>query len=118
MKIKNKYIRNRHFRRKHWNTVRRKSHPYETYFPYMMGREMTNYSYEKQVEQHFEWIEVEFRMLENGHRGGQFHSTSGYRRLLNAKRKFAERQSLKKINNGNYEAEVPVFKKDADWLFF
>jgi hypothetical protein len=46
------------------------------------------------------------------------NSPSGFRRLLNKKRKAEERTALAKIRNGDYGVEMPKFKRDADWLYW
>jgi hypothetical protein len=116
MKIKHKYLRNRVFRSKHWNRVRSKENPYRTFYPYFYGRMVS--SYEKQVESHFNEIKEEARAIENGCHPGRYSSTSSFRRFLNKERKAIERQAMSKIRKGDYDIPFPVFKKDADWLYF
>jgi len=116
MKIKNKYLRNRAFRSKHWNRIRSKSHPFETYSPFLNG--WNCFSYEQQVKSHFKWIDQQSRAIENGCHAGIFHSTSSFRRILNKQRKAKERMAMQKIRLGEYDVEVPKFKRDADWLYF
>jgi len=121
MRIKNKYLRNRYFRIKNWKRISNTKHPFETYCPYhyMYGEYMTNpqYSYEAQVNRNFEWVDIEARGLESG--ANVFHnSPAGFRRMLNKQRKAAERIAMAKIRQGDYEVEVPHFKKDANWLYF
>lgn len=121
MRIQNKYLRNRYFRNKHWKRIRNTKHPFETLCPYHYfgGEYMTNpqYSYEAQVKRHFEWIDIEARGLESG-ANVFYNSPAGFRRMLNKGRKAAERKSMAKIQQGDYEVELPYFKKDANWLYF
>jgi hypothetical protein len=117
MRTENKYNRNRAFRIKYWKRMRNITHPYETYCIYdrygYHGR-----SYEEQVQSHFEWIGIRARALENGVDAGFFHATSSFRRSRNKQYKAKERSAMQKIRNGNYDIEVPTFKRDADWDFF
>ena len=121
MRIQNKYLRNRHFREKNWKRIRNTKHPFETYCPYhyYVGeyRCDLSYSYEEQVKRHFEWIDIEARGLESG-ANVFYNSPAGFRRMLNKQRKAAERNAMAKIRQGDYEVEVPLFKKDANWLYF
>lgn len=121
MRIKNKYLRNRHFRTKNWKRIRKTKHPFETYCPYnyYCGEYRTNpaYSYESQVKRNFELIDIEAWGLESG-ANVFYNSPASFRRLLNKARKAAERKVMSKIRQGNYELEMPYFKKDANWLYF
>lgn len=117
MRTENKYNRNRAFRIKCWKRMRNITHPYETYCPWSIyGYYMS--SYEEQVQSNFEWIGIRAKALENGVEGGFFHATSSYRRSINKVRKAKERSAMQKIRNGNYDIEIPTFKRDADWNFF
>jgi hypothetical protein len=117
MRIENKYIRNRRFRCKAWNRIRRKSQPYETVMPWSwLG--VTTYTVEEQLKNHFEWIEKQARAIDSGTRKHWNHASPSFRRELNKQRKAKERSVLERINNGNYELEFPAFKRDADWLYF
>jgi hypothetical protein len=114
MKIKNKYIRNKSFRNKHWNAIKSRSHPYETH---MIGDWYGNV--ESQIKRHFEWIEIQVLALEGGHHGTVFmHAPAKFRRYLNKSKKSRVRAALQKINAGFYDEEIPIFKKDADWEWF
>ena len=121
MRINNKYLRNHAYRNKHWKRIRAKEHPFETLTPYYLGNGgywSGDWTFEKQVKRHFEWITEQAWAIENGTHRGMFHATSGFRRILNKQRKARERAALNKIRNGDYDAELPIFKKDADWLYF
>lgn len=117
MKNKNRYYRNKNFRSKCWKTIRNREHPFKTFCPYLCGEYLSNWSYEKQVEENFKSIARQARALESGRRGW-FSAPSTFRRILNKKRKAKERTILQKINNGDYDIEIPKFKNDADWLYF
>jgi hypothetical protein len=117
MRIKNKYIRNRVFRSKHWNCIRSKSHPYETFMPSYFNSKI-HYTFEEQVKSNFEWIIQQSRALENGGHSGMFHSTSSFRRIINRERKAKERNVMARLRRGDYDVEFPKFKRDADWLYF
>ena len=102
MKIKHKYLRNRAYRVKHWNHIRRKSHPYETFCPYRIDVAPSAYwvrqwNTEDQVKRHFEWIAELARALENGHKNGLFHAPKDYRKTFNDRIKAKERNAMAKI---------------------
>lgn len=123
MRIKNKYIRNRIFRAKHWKKIRNRNHPYETFCPYRIDRASCHYwegqyDTEDQVKRHFEWIAIQSRGVESGHHYGLFHAPKHFRKTLWKQRKAQEKVLLARIRQGNYDAEIPNFKKDADWLWF
>lgn len=120
MRIKNKYIRNRHFRLKNWKRIRNTEHPYETTMPWFYYNKFSNYLTEKQIEDNFDWITKRARALEKGAKRGMWlmNVPSSYRRELNKIKKARERNILAKINRGNYELEFPIFKKDAHYLFW
>lgn len=119
MRIPNKYIRNRRFHDKHWNLIRSQSHPFDKLFcssctwhnPWLLR------DIEEQIRDRFKWIEQQARALETG-QPCFMNSPSGFRRLLNKKRKAEERTALAKIRNGDYGVEMPKFKRDADWLYW
>jgi hypothetical protein len=121
MRIKNKYLRNRHFRNKNWKRIRNTKHPFKTHCPYhyIFGEYEydPHYSYEVQVKRHFELIDIEAWGLESG-ANVFYNSPAGFRRMLNKCRKGAERKAMAKIRQGDYEVEMPQFKKDANWLYF
>lgn len=116
MKIKNRYLRNRAFHDKIWKRVRNIEHPFETYMPYPNLSWATEV--EDQIRRNFEYIEERSRLMENGCHSGRLNASSEYRRILNHKRRAKIKNALDKINNGNYEIEVPFFKKDANWNWF
>lgn len=118
MKIKHKYLRNRHVRNKYWNRVRSRNHPFETIMPWVPWSIYPTYSSEEQIKSHFENITKEARDLDSGHRRPFFRNASSeYRRMINKQRKAQERHALARIRNGDYEYEVPRFKNDAAWLY-
>jgi len=97
--------------------MRIKSHPYRTYMPwYYYGKLFS--STEEQIKDHFDWITLRARALENGHHYGFFHADAEFRRLINSGRKAKERSAMQKIRLGNYDVELPKFKRDADWDYF
>lgn len=117
----NKYLRNSAFRKKHWNRVRAKTNPYYTLCPYTLWSIYSHcWDHEEQVKDHFEDITKEARALENGHHSGQhpFNAPAHFRRMLNQKRKAAERQYMAKLRQGDYDAIDPRFRKDANWLYW
>jgi hypothetical protein len=77
-----------------------------------------NWTFEEQVKNHFEWIDQQARAIDNGTRKHWNHASAGFRRQINKERKAQERHAMAKIRNGDYEVEVPKFKRDADWLYF
>jgi hypothetical protein len=116
MRIKNKYIRNRIFRAKHWKRIRSTEHPYRTYDPYNIYS-ISYTSYEEQIKRHFEDITLQARAIENGRHSGH-HATSLFRRNLNREYKAKEKTVLSRIRKGDYDVEFHKFKKDAEWLWF
>lgn len=118
MRIKNKYLRNRAFRNKHWKRIRNKSHPFETYFPYS-SYSPNKWDAEEQVKDHFERITIEARNLENGDDIYYYNTApKWFRQQINNRRKAKVRNIMFKIRNGDYELEIPKFKNDAAWLYF
>ena len=119
MKIQHKYIRNRHFRIKHWKRIRALEHPYETYMPYWYGTFIPRWTYEEQVNSNFESIAKRARAIESGKTAYCWESCpSSFRRNLNKENKAAVRHAMARINMGDYDYEVPLFKKDAAWLYW
>ena len=122
MRIKNKYLRNRHFQRKTWKRIRNIRHPYETSVPFFMeGEWRTGYwSYENQIKGNFEWIDKQSRAIDKGSKNGTFMggAPADFRRCLNRVRRARERKALAQLRQGNYELEFPIFKKDAAWLYW
>ena len=118
MRIKNKYIRNRNARSKAWHSVRNRNHPFETMMPWFYYNSKANYTFEEQVKNHFEWIDEQARAVESGHHRSFFHAPKHYRQDLWKERKAQERVILARIRQGDYDVEMPKFKKDADWLWF
>jgi hypothetical protein len=121
MRIQNKYLRNRHFRIKNWKRIRNTEHPFETYCPYqyVFGeyRIYPHNVYDAQVKRHFERIDIKAWALESG-AGVFYNSPAGFRRILNKSRKAAVQNAMAKIRQGDYEVEMPHFKKDVNWLYF
>ena len=119
MKIQNKYLRNRAFRQKAWNRIRAKEQPYETFMPYdFYGNTLPEWSSEEQVKRHFKWIDEQARAIDKGTHRGMFHAPKHYRKILNADRKAQEKQAMDRVRRGDYDAEFPVWKRDADWQWF
>jgi hypothetical protein len=124
MRIKNRYIRNRSFRVKHWKRIRNAEHPYRTFSPYdrfgnrgywYKGR-FYSYDAEAQIKRHFEWIDKRARYMESGtHKHG--NAAAWFRRQLNTELRAEQRAALNKVRHGDYDALFPVFKKDANWLW-
>ena len=112
MRITNKYIRNRNFRAKHWKRARSLTNPYEhTHGAWY-------YTTEESIQSHFESIDKQARAIENGSHKHWHHASADFRRQLNKERKAKERNAMAKIRNGDYDADMPCFKRDADWLWF
>ena len=119
MRIMNKYNRNRHFRHKAWKRIRAQEQPYKTSMPFGFGgRIIPEWSVEGQVKRHFDEIKRKSRAIENGAHKGLFHATSEFRRVINKSKKAQVRRAMSKINHGDYDAVLPTFRKDADWLYF
>lgn len=116
MKIQNKYLRNRAFRRKVWNRIRAKSHPFETYMPFVSS--YYSNTCEDQIKRNFKWITEKARAIDKGTHREMFHAPKHYRKILNAKRKAREKYAMDRIRQGDYDAEFPTWKRDADWLWF
>ena len=125
MRLKNKYNRNRAYRVKHWKRIRNTEHPFETFCPYdrygnegyyIKSRFYSNDTQE-QINRHFEWINERARYLENGtHKC--INASSWFRRQRNSELRAEERAALNKVRLGDYEAQFPLFKKDANWIYF
>lgn len=123
MRIMNKYLRNRAFRHKAWNRIRVKSHPFETTMPYdgvhgPLYWAKLGWDYEGQVKRHFKWITEQARAMDKGAHSGLLHAPKDYRRILNSERKAREKHAMDRIRQGDYDAEFPQWKRDADWLWF
>ena len=117
----NKYLRNRAFHQKHWNRIRAKTNPYYTLCPYILWSTCHPWwSHEEQVKDHFKDIEKQARALENGHHAGEYpyNAPAPFRRMLNQRRKAAERQYMAKLRQGDYDAVEPKFRKDAACLWW
>lgn len=115
MRINHKYIRNRRFRSKAWKRIRSTEQPYKTHCPYLNG--YTTWTFDEQVKNHFDWIAERARGMDTGHRLF-FHSPKHFRQTLWKRRKAQERLAMNKINHGDYEADIPTFRRDADWEWF
>lgn len=117
MRIQNKYLRNRHFRIKHWKRVRAEEHPFKTLCPYLGW--LIEFIAEEQIRRNFEAITQLARRIENGSRIVSMRSApKAYRQSLNSRRKAKERAALAKVNNGRDDIEFPKFKRDAAWLYW
>lgn len=109
MRINNKYLRNCAFRQKAWNSIRSKEHPFE-YCHWGI--------YEEQVNSNFNWITEQARAIDKGTHRGMFHAPKSYRQFIKSERKGQEKQVMDCIRQGDYDAEFPKWKRDADWLYF
>ena len=118
MRIKNKYLRNRHVWNNIWKRVRNRNHPFETFHPYWFLGKIRNTA-EEQIKENLEWITKQAREIDNGHSRVFFRNASAeYRRMLNRRTKAQERAALARIRNGDYETEIPQFKRDAAWTYW
>lgn len=112
MRIKNKYVRNRSFKNKAWNRIRRQENPYEhTHGAWW-------YTTEEQIAHNLEQITKRARAIDSGSHKHWNHASASFRRQINKERKAQERNVMAVVRNGNYDAEFPTFKRDADWLYF
>ena len=126
MRLKNKYLRNRAFRNKYWKRIRNTEHPFETFCPYdrygnegyWVKSQYYSNDTQEQITRHFEWIDQRARALESGTHKRIFNASSWFRRQRNSELRAEERAALNKVRLGDYEAQFPVFKKDANWLYF
>lgn len=124
MRIKNKYLRNRHARIKAWNKAKKIeggefsqkwSNPY-----WFHG--MKYASVEEQQKDHVKWIEEWWvRGFLNGNNRGGFHAPKWYklpykRRERRLVKKVLDRMSRDVDNVDGYI--IPSFKQDADWNWF
>ena len=118
MRIKNKYLRNRHVYKTAWNRVRSKEHPYETFCP-KEWQFLRWGSADEQVKRNFEWIEEQTRYIIHGsHRCPFDNAPAHVRRKINRARKAKERNIMAKIRRGDYDLELPKFKNDAAWDYW
>lgn len=118
MKIKNKYIRNRIYKTKHFKRMRSIKNPYRTRMPMIIYGSVER-TYNEQVESNLQEIQEDARGLENGCKSGRYHASSEFKKMLNQQLKARERAALQKLKNGDDEDVVfPIFKKNADWLYF
>ena len=118
MRIKNKYLRNRHAYILTWKRVRAKKHPYQTFMPWSTLY-MTRGNAEEQVKENFEWITEQARYIVHGsHRCPYDKAPARYRRNLNHTRKAKERDIMAKIRQGDYDLELPKFKNDAAYDYW
>lgn len=123
MRIKNKYLRNKAFRVKHWNRIRNQSHPFETLCPYIIDVAPNIYWVRgwdevEQIKSHFEWIDKQSRAIENGTHKRWHHAPKHFRKTIWEHRKAYERNVMAKVLQGDYDAVFPNWKKDADWNWF
>jgi hypothetical protein len=113
MKIKHKYLRNRNVKIKQWKRICRlfNLNKYSDYKILKMG-------FFEAVNERKKILEKYVRALESG-TNFFYNSPSHFKRILNKKRKAKERNIIKKIRNGNYEAEdeLSKFRKNANWLY-
>lgn len=118
MRIKHKYLRNRHVYRTTWKRVYRKEHVLETFCP-KDWQYLRFGSAEEQIKENLKWIDEQTRYIVNGsHRCPLDSVPSTHRRMLNRERKAQERAIMAKIRQGDYELEFPKFKQDAAWDYW
>jgi len=118
MRIKHKYLRNKHVRSKYWNRVRSREHPFETYMPSWYWGKL-QWDSDLQVKDHFKSIVKEARGLDKGHRWVCYrNASSSYRRMINKHRKAITRNAIARIRNGEFDHEMPIFKNDAAWMYW
>ena len=120
MRIKHKYLRNRHVYLTTWKRVRAKEHPYRTYCPCKSHYWVCGWKYhEDQIRDHFKWITEQTRYIVHGsHRCSYYNAPARYRLNLNHTRKAKERDIMAKIRQGDYDLDVPKFKNDAAWDYW
>ena len=118
MRIKHKYLRNKHICNKYWNRVRSREHPFETFMPSWYGGKC-HWDADYQIKNQFENIVKEVRGMDKGHRRPYFrNSSSSFRRILNKHRKAKTRNAIARIRNGDFDHEMPTFKRDAAWMYW
>lgn len=86
--------------------------------PWFYYNTQANYTAEEQIKNHFERIAEQARAMESGHHRSFFHAPKHYRQGLWKERKAKERAAMDRIRQGDYDAEMPKFKRDADWQWF
>jgi hypothetical protein len=115
MRIKNRYNRDKHFRNKHWKRVRNQEHPFQTHLFLSSYYARTH---EEQVLRNFKYIHDRAMAMESGRRGYPTVAAD-FRRMLNRQLRTQQKQSLHKVNAGDYEDVIfPLSKKTAAWLFW
>lgn len=127
MRIKNRYLRNKHARNKARKKIIKATyggeHSYKYVCPYTLYHEICNISYdiEQQKKWHNETIEWKLRGRLNGFHRGSVHAPRWYRNIYHKKHKRAVKQILGEIiKNVDYTDDtiIPKMKLDADWDFF
>ena len=119
MRIKHKYLRNRHVYQTTWRRVRAKEHPFETYCRSITWNDRWREDAPEQIQRNFEWITEQTRYIVHGsHRCPYDKAPARYRRNLNHTRKAKERNIMAKIRQGDYDLDVPKFKNDAAWDYW
>lgn len=124
MKIKNKYLRNRHVRIKAWNKAKKIeggefsqkwANPY-----WFWGLRWE--SAEEQQKNHVQWIKKYWvRTFLKGNKKGRHHAPKWYKKHIERR----ERRQVNKVidkmikNIDNVDRHIiPNFKHDADWDWF
>jgi hypothetical protein len=119
MRIKHKYLRNRHFKTKSKNRAKSilGEFSYKAYFPYWIYGQLYD-SPEKQLLHHQKEIEDLSNTFIRGDKSGRHHAPRSHKCLLEQRRRASNHLSLKKIMNGYEDVEFETFKQDADWDWF
>lgn len=124
MRIKNKYLRNRHARIKAWNKAKKIvggefsqkwSNPY-----WFHG--MKYASVEEQQKDHAEWIKEGWvRGFLSGKQRGYYHAPKWYKKIIERQERRQVKKSIDKMikNIDNVDGcTIPNFKHHADWDWF
>lgn len=117
MRIKNKYLRNRLAKQKAWNKAKRLlggEFTYKAFMPYYWFGRAAYLDVCLQFERHREDITRHARILLGGGKMW-FKSPKWFRKPYIRKERRKTHQVLVKMMQGDLDAEVPVFKHDADW---
>ena len=72
---------------------------------------------EEQIRQHFDHISKEARRLDGGSHRPWDHAPSWFRRSINKIQKARERSAMSHIRQGEYDVEIPKFKRNVRWLW-
>lgn len=124
MRIKNKYLRNRHARNKAWNRAKKIvegefsqkfSNPY-----WFHGLKYA--SVEEQQNDHVKWINDWWvRSFLKGNKRGCFHAPRWYKNGIECRERRMVKKFIDKILknvDGVDDIDIPIFKHQADWNWF